>query len=191
MANAANMIPKTDTKTKIHQIIPANMHATQHRKSETKMNQYWFKKLFSGIQIQIHSQINNNDEGAANNIRLWHKGSSLQIWVHGHNESTFPSRQTVGSIDEIKQISQPNHTFYLQQNLTAINAGVFHNDVISFGFENKLFCHQHAYESQSNQLKKIQEMFESITNHNLVIEIVNEENLSLSECISTYLLIHK
>ena len=89
MANAANMIPKTDTKTKTHFIIPANMKATHHRIHETKMNHYWFKKLFSEINVKIHSEVKNNDEGAANNIRLWSNTDALHIWVHGHPNRHF------------------------------------------------------------------------------------------------------
>ena len=75
----------------------------------------------------------------------------------------------------------------MQQSLAAINAGVFHNDVISFGFENKLFCHEYAFEEQSNHLKKLQQLFESITKRNLVIETINNHALTLEECIGTYL----
>ena len=66
----------------------------------------------------------------------------------------------------------------------AIDHGVFHNDIISFGFSNYLFCHKHAFENQSEQLSKLKNQFKKITNTNLNIIETNE--ITLKEAAESY-----
>ena len=101
---------------------------------------------------------------------------------------TFPARQTKLASESIARLHQlaPDATFFLQQNPDAIDAGVFHNDVISVGNQNVLLCHEFAFVDQTNQLEKIRNRFQSNFQQPLhVIEFSGAE-LPLSYAVESY-----
>ena len=189
MANAGHFFPAIDTQKQNHQFIPANMNKTKHRQKEHPFNQYWIKRITKELRINSHPPLRHNDEGAANTIRLWGDDHSagVHVFIHGHTNSQFPSRQTRESIRELKELAQPKHSFILQQQKKAIESGVFHNDVISFGFRTFLFCHEEAFENQSKKLSELTQKFKKVTNKELHVIEVKKTALSLNECIQTYL----
>ncbi len=184
MANSGHFTPSCDNELEIPIFTPSNMNVTKHRKYEHHYNRFWIKKAlnFSVTEKCIH-----NDEGAANSIRLSNNqlNKGLNIYVYGHEESKFPSRQSKESILEIINKHQIKNHIILKQSKLAINAGVFHNDVISFGFKNKLFCHSKAFENQGETLKKVKHEYESLFNQSL--DIIEESSLTLTEAVKTYL----
>ena len=187
MANAGHFIPSIDADVDWHQFIPANMSHSKHRNKEYPIHQFWIKKLTKNIAIHRHSPIHENDEGAANTIRLWNtlNKPGVHVFVYGGDETgRFPARQKRKSIDQLIEKLNPKHTFILEQKKMAIDHGVFHNDIISFGFSNYLFCHKHAFENQSEQLSKLKNQFKKITNTNLNIIETNE--ITLKEAAESY-----
>ena len=187
MANAGHFIPNSDTSKRYHQFIPANMNATYHRKYEHMFNTYWIKQILKNIPHQLHGPLSSDDEGAANTVRLWNKDIGIHVAVYGHKNTHFPSRQNEDSIKELQEKTNILTLFKLQQKSIAIDHGVFHNDVICFGFKNTLFCHEHAFENQNEKLNNLKKIFHQKTNENLTIIEIKESELTLDECISTYL----
>ena len=139
------------------------------------------QSIFSDSQhFAVHpalpSQAGLRDEGAANHTRLCpinfeDPNAGLEIFVYGTNPldqesaapETFPARQTKLASESIARSHQldPDNTFFLQQNPYAIDAGVFHNDVISVGNQNVLLCHEFSFVDQANQLQRIQDRFQN------------------------------
>jgi succinylarginine dihydrolase len=133
------------------------------------------------------------DEGAANHTRLCqdHNSPGLEIFVYGRDETTstapgnFPARQTADASRALARRHQldPSRTIFLQQNPAAIDAGVFHNDVITVGNQNLFLCHAQAYLDQSTALAEIRSKFPGQLH---ILEVSNDE-LTLPEAVETYL----
>lgn len=99
------------------------------------------------------------DEGAANHTRFAqeHARRGLHFFVFGHRAleakrsaqapQSFPSRRgREASVAVARQHLLPDdQLIFAQQNPAAIDAGVFHNDVISVGHENVLLYHEQAF----------------------------------------------
>jgi succinylarginine dihydrolase len=69
---------------------------------------------------------------------------------------------------------------FLQQNPNAIDAGVFHNDVIAVGNQDLYFCHEMAYVDRTSLKNALNERGFRL------VEIKNEE-VSLEDAVQTYL----
>jgi succinylarginine dihydrolase len=184
MANGAHFIP-----SKPACIIPANMHTTPHRSTEHRFNKYWLRRLFFGTDISVLNVLDSPDEGAANDIYLWNPDTAqgLSVFISGETSTNFPVRQSKTAYHQlIKQQCLSNY-FLLTQHEHAIDAGVFHNDVISFGYGPYFFCHEQAFKDQSSRLTALADYFESKCGIPLQIIQVLADQLSLEEAIATYL----
>ena len=101
----------------------------------------------------------------------------------------FPARQTLLASRSVAR----NHglssegTFFLQQNPAAIDAGVFHNDVICVGNENVLLCHEMAFVDQANQLSELKTQFERQFDCPLLVFELTEKQIPLADAVSSYL----
>jgi succinylarginine dihydrolase len=76
---------------------------------------------------------------------------------------------------------------FVQQSPDAIDAGVFHNDVIAVGNGNALFVHEDAFVDQASLLDRIRFRFESFFDAPLYIIQVGASELSLADAVSSYL----
>ncbi|MEK9728161.1 MAG: N-succinylarginine dihydrolase [Candidatus Margulisiibacteriota bacterium] len=187
MANAGHFIPKVDTKSNTNHFIPSNMEKTVHRKNEHYFNRFWLKKICPSTQI--HPPCLHPDEGAANTIRLWsdNSKSTITIFIYGGKTKRYPSRQSKKSIHEIIKKTNIINISALKQKANSIDQGVFHNDLISFGFKNKLFCHENAFENQKKQLRIIKKQFHNLTNDVLDIIEIKSSEISIKNTIMSYL----
>ena len=102
------------------------------------------------------------DEGAANHTRFCREidEPGVQLFVFGRyafeKGSTiaperFPARQTIEASSTIVRLHQldSRRVIFVQQNPKAIDAGVFHNDVISVGHQNLFLYHEDAFVNTS------------------------------------------
>lgn len=71
-----------------------------------------------------------------------------------------------------------------QQNPAAIDAGVFHNDVIAVGNRNLLLIHQHALLDQGRVLGELQTRLGQVP---LTVVEVAESEVSVNDAVATYL----
>ena len=205
-ANAATVSPSNDCSDGRLHLTPANLSSTLHRSIEHPSTRRLLKSIFSDEQhFAVHpalpSQGGLRDEGAANHTRLCppnfqSSAAGLEIFVYGvdtlDQESTapqtFPARQTKLASESIARLHQldPEATFLLQQNPDAIDAGVFHNDVISVGNQNVLLCHEFSFVDQTEQLKKIRDRFQDNFQQPLHVVEFSGAELPLSCAVESY-----
>lgn len=202
-ANAATVAPSVDCNDdRVHFSI-ANLNSSMHRSTESRHIEAIFRAIFSADEFCVHSALPSavglTDEGAANHTRLCssYGQPGLHIFVYGRDALNvnhpaprkFPARQTLQASQAIARrhcLSQQN-TFFVQQSPEAIDAGVFHNDVISVGNGNLFLTHESAFIDQEKVLKQIEGRFSEISPIPLRILTVTSEQLSLSDAVNSYL----
>jgi succinylarginine dihydrolase len=186
-ANAATVCPSADSADgKVH-FTPANLTSQIHRSLEGPQTAALLERIFKGSAFVHHDPLPAGrpfgDEGAANHIRLApsYGAPGLQVFVYGHEALTsspsvsrnarsgnpskvtrrFLPRQSLEASQAVARLHglDPDRTIFLAQNPAAIDAGVFHNDVISVGDRNVLFCHETAFRDQSAALEEIRSKY--------------------------------
>ena len=195
-ANAATVSPSMDcTDSRVH-LTPANLSSTLHRSIEHPSTLVNLSAIFvDQEQFTIHEPLPSQpalaDEGAANHTRLCatHADRGLEFFVYGADTMNhgapapkkFPARQTRLASQAIARRHGVSETraLFAQQNPAAIDAGVFHNDVISVGNQNVLLCHELAFVHQSQQIELIRKVFEEEFGSALfIIEFSETESVS-------------
>jgi len=188
-ANAATV---TTSDGKVH-ITPANLIANYHRSIEPTFTANLFKAIFpEGRHFMHHpplpASLDFADEGGANHTAFYTDGQWLDFFVYGRDGSArlpkrYPARQTHQAQEAIVRLHEidPQRVVFAQQNPEAIDAGVFHNDVISVGHESLFLYHEKAF---VNTPKVIKELLQKAP---LELYEVKEKNLSLAEAVKTYL----
>ncbi len=176
-ANAATVSPAADCNDRRLHLTTANLNSTLHRSIEANSTWRILQAIFDDEeQFAIHpplpAAVALTDEGAANHTRLCaeHSGPGIEIFVHGLIPNSpaspapklFPARQTLIASRAIARTHQLNfdQVLFWQQNPEAIDAGVFHNDVISVGNQNVLLCHQLAWVDQPRCLNEARQVFQ-------------------------------
>jgi succinylarginine dihydrolase len=157
VANAATVSPASDTADRKVHITPANLINQKHRSIETSQTAAFLKHIFRDKKFFVHHAPlkDQGDEGAANHMRLTdaHGNSGVEVFVYGQKArislkpKKYPARQSYEASSAIAKSHRlnPKQTIFLQQNPSAIDAGVFHNDVIAVSNENVLLFHEKAY----------------------------------------------
>ena len=148
MANAATVTPASDSADGHLHCTPANLISSWHRGSEAAERASQLGSLLGAINNkQFHQPLPSilplRDEGAANHMRLCDLSGRIgfNVFVHGADEDgvesqltkRFLPRHTLAASQSIARLHQlsDKQTFFLQQHPIAIDAGVFHNDVIA------------------------------------------------------------
>ena len=220
-ANAATVSPSLDSADGRVHFTPANLASQIHRSVEPPHTSALLKKLFPGKRFVHHDPVppgrHFGDEGAANHIRLApsHGEPGLQIFVYGYEALASagagePGRAEAGnnaktarkylprqSLEASQAVARlhgldPARVLFLAQNPAAIDAGVFHNDVISVGNANVLFCHEAAFRHQTDALKEIRRKYAALEKGRAVAERlriieVKAREVSLQAAVETYL----
>ena len=202
-ANAATVAPSADTADRRVHFTPANLVTQFHRSLEPPVTAAILKAIFSDESAFAHhaplpSALYFGDEGAANHTRLCesYDAPGLEIFVYGRagsdtglHPSIFPARQTREASAAISRLHQlaPSETTFIQQNPAAIDAGVFHNDVVSVGNQNVLLYHASAYADSSSAMEEVRRKFTAISSGPLHLIEVPENRVSVADAIQTYL----
>lgn len=195
-ANAATVSPSLDSESQKVQFTIANLSKELHRSIEASQTLNIFNKIFADKEhFQIHPALNEelSDEGAANHCRLGsHQEKALEIFVYGFKDpqalrTEFPARQSLAASEQIAKQHEldPNYTVFAEQNPKAIDAGVFHNDVISAANENVFLFHEFSFSEQEKVLSEIKEKYQS--KKDLVLIEVKNSELDLAAAVSSYL----
>lgn len=149
MANGATVTPSSDALDKKLHLTPANLASNFHRAIEVETTARFLNKLFSAfatIHPALPSCTQFLDEGAANHTRF---STGLNLFVYGSERGTkkYPARQSRKASEAIARLHQlpASQCIFLEQNPAAIDAGCFHNDVISTGFETLFLYHEKAF----------------------------------------------
>ncbi|SDW09618.1 N-succinylarginine dihydrolase [Marinobacter mobilis] len=200
-ANAATVSPSADTHDHRVHFTPANLSAKFHRSIEHVVTGRALKSIFSDEAYFAHhpalpSVAQFGDEGAANHTRLCagYGDPGVELFVYGGvafddlapGPRRFPARQTLEASQAIARLHglSDAHVVFAQQNPAAIDAGVFHNDVIAVGNGNVLFYHQQAFLEESRVLADINARLAGVE---LAPVRVPEAEVPLQDAVASYL----
>lgn len=200
-ANAATVSPSADTADHRVHFTPANLSAKFHRSIEHVVTGRALKSIFADEAYFAHhpalpavSQF--GDEGAANHTRLCssYGQAGVELFVYGQAAfdetapapARYPARQTLEASQAIARLHglSDAHAVFAQQNPAAIDAGVFHNDVIAVGNGNVLFYHEQAFLNEARVMANIRSRLKGAE---LVALRVAESDVPLADAVSSYL----
>lgn len=200
-ANAATVSPAADTADHRVHFTPANLASSFHRSLEANETGRILKSIFTDdAWFAHHSPLPSvsqfGDEGAANHTRLCgaHGKPGVELFVYGQialdrrsaMPQRFPARQTLEASKAVARLHglKPERVVFAQQNPDAIDAGVFHNDVIAVGNENLLFYHEQAFLNEQPLLAELQQKLGGTP---LETIRVTSEQVPLEDAVSSYL----
>jgi succinylarginine dihydrolase len=192
-ANAATVSASGDTADGRVHFTPANLATHFHRALETPTTTAVLRAIFADeARFAVHDALpatpQTGDEGAANHTRL----AGTDLFVYGRRAygpgplpARFPARHTLEASQAVARRHglDPSRTVFAQQDPRAIDAGVFHNDVIAVGCATTMFCHEHAWLDGNAVLadlaRCVGSSFEAI--------IVRDADVTIAEAVATYL----
>jgi succinylarginine dihydrolase len=198
-ANAAMFAPSCDSRDGCVHITPANLISNLHRSLEADETAALLKKIFRDLALFKHhpplpKTVAFSDEGAANHIRLvgLEGGVGVHLFVYGkeyfgsNSVTCYPRRQTLEACQAIARLHQlPEETVvFARQSPAAIEAGVFHNDVISTGHEALFLYHAEAFADSLSVIDRLKKVFDETQSRSLsAIEI---DEFSLEDSVQSY-----
>ncbi len=199
VANAATVSPSLDTGDGRVHFTPANLVSHFHRSLEASTTTRVLRGIFADpnrfvVHDPLPAAAQLGDEGAANHTRLAAGADrgGIELCVYGRSAldasaaapRRFPARQTREASEAIARRHglAPKRTLLAQQNPDAIDAGVFHNDVIAVGAGTVLFCHERAFVDQAKVLRDLEERVDGFAPI-----LVREREVSLERAVATYL----
>jgi succinylarginine dihydrolase len=199
VANAATVSPSADTSDRRVHFTPANLIAHFHRALEAPTATAILRAIFAdkthfAVHEPLPAALQFGDEGAANHTRFAAQpsASGVEFFVHGRRgfgrdlgPARFPARHTLESSQAIARRHRldPARVVFAQQNPAAIDAGVFHNDVIAVGHGTTLLCHERAFVDQEAVLA----LLASTVGPAFTPIVVRERDVTLDEAVATYL----
>jgi len=199
-ANAATISPSVDTADKKIHFTPANLVSKLHRWLEAPHTSQTLRHIFANPDYFVHHDAlpahpTFGDEGAANHMRLApsHAQAGVEIIVYGRSAlkagspqpQRFPARHTLEAAHVVATHHQLsfNKVVMLQQHPDAIDAGVFHNDVIAMSNENVFIYHERAYLNQEQTIAAVKKAF----GEGLICIEVKEKDVQLEQAVKSYL----
>lgn len=197
-ANMATVSPAPDTTDRKLHLTPANLVSTLHRAQEAEFSYSLLLQLFGSVpDCTVHPPLPANaalaDEGAANQLRICggFGKAGIEIFVYGRAGDKdaapkhFPARQTRLACEAIARQHQLSEqaTVFVQQNPAAIDAGVFHNDVIAMSNGNVLIYHEQAFVNAQAMLDELKRKLKPTP---LIAIEIKETDLSLQEAVKSY-----
>lgn len=201
-ANACTVSASADTHGGRTHFTPANLISNLHRSIEPAETSRLFEKLFSDdtrfvVHPPLPASVDMADEGAANHLRLApdHAAPGLEIFVYGRDRSMSPEswrfipRQTRAASEAIARRHRldPAAVLFIRQNQEAIDAGVFHNDVICTSHLNLLIAHEKAFDDQDAAIELIKETYNRFTGAELQVIQIPSEIITLQDAVVSYL----
>lgn len=200
VANTGMLTPSGDSMTGEGHLTPANLISNFHRSIESQFATRLWRRIFpAGHPMRVHDPLPSatgfSDEGAANHMRVCgagHADQGLHIYVYGdaadaaQRPKRFPARQTRAACEAIarQHAIPPECQFFVQQSPEAIDAGVFHNDVIAMNTTRLMIAHEKAFVEGPAfvaQLGKAAERFDWLHIG------ISEEELPLADAVKSYL----
>ena len=195
-ANAATVSPGADTADGRVHFTAANLLSNLHRSIEAHATHAILGRVFQDDEHFAHhpplpaSPIF-ADEGAANHMRLCpgHGETGVEVFVFGCDARLYPARQSRSAAATIARLHRldPARCCFVAQNPRAIDAGVFHNDVIAVANENVLLVHTDAFVDHAAVMDQLRQTYQSCTGSDLLTIEITAAELSLADAVKTYL----
>ncbi|MAC19651.1 MAG: N-succinylarginine dihydrolase [Phycisphaerae bacterium] len=195
-ANAATVAPAPDTEDGRLHFAVANLQTMPHRRIEAPTTERILRRVFPDeSRMVVHGAIEGDgltDEGAANHTRMAREnGPGTHFFVYGGRADSdggprkFVARQTLAAsraIADVLQIPEARRVF-AQQHPDAIDAGVFHNDVIAVGNRDVLLHHEMAFLDPDRTLGELDRRLDG----GLIAIQVPTQRVSLEDAVRSYL----
>ncbi|MEQ8770260.1 MAG: N-succinylarginine dihydrolase [Phycisphaerales bacterium] len=199
-ANAATVSASSHTPDGRVHMTPANLMSHYHRMIEAPTTTRILRAIFADRErFHVHGAMPCHtlfaDEGAANHIRFArnHAEAGVELFVYGFDPprptpmapKKYKSRQSRGACETIvrKHGLDRARVVIARQHHEAIDAGVFHNDVISTGNENVFLYHELAFADTAGVLDQLRLALDPTP----LIEIpATREDFTLDEAVSSY-----
>lgn len=199
-ANAGTVTPSRDVKDARVHFTPANLQSSFHRYLEPETTGRVLAAIFASQEHFAHhpslpATPAFSDEGAANHTRLCgeYGEPGVHLFVYGRQAfggdgiepKRFPARQTLEASQAIARQHglSDDQVVYAQQHPEAIDAGVFHNDVIAVGNGPVLLYHELAFRDEESVLDELRAKMSTP----LIPVRVPLEAVSLEDAVSSYL----
>lgn len=198
-ANMATVTPSPDSIDGQLHLTPANLCTTPHRVQEQEFSYPLLQRMFGGaatIHEPLPSSLTYADEGAANHMRFCAEIGlpGVEVFVYGRIAAQrdtpqpvrFPARQTRESVEALARLHRlsPQRCVFVQQEPNAIDAGVFHNDVIAMSHRNLLVYHERAFVEEHAFLNDLRD---KLAPTELLAVKICEHDLSLEAAVKSYL----
>lgn len=200
-ANAATVSPAPDTNDGRVHFSPANLASSFHRALEATATARLLHRVFADPAHFAHhpplpAAPQFGDEGAANHTRLCgdYGEPGVELFVYGRDgfdlsrpaPRLHAARQTLVASEAIARAHglPAARCVFAQQNPAAIDAGVFHNDVIAVGNRNTLFFHEHAFLDSAQTIAELRRAL-GVVGLNAIM--VPAAKVSLTDAVATYL----
>ena len=199
-ANAATVSPSADTADGRVHFTPANLKSMFHRSIEAETTSRLLKVIFNNSACFAHHDalrggVHFGDEGAANHNRLCsnYGDQGVELFVYGRRDfgdsrrnTDFPARQSLEASMAIARRHQlhGDKVVMARQSAKVIDAGGFHNDVVSVSNKNVLFMHELAFEDKADLIDGVTRAFEGQPLHFVQVP---DRSVSLENAIQSYL----
>jgi succinylarginine dihydrolase len=202
VANAATFTPSVDASDGKAHFTAANLSSKFHRSLEPKQTAANLRTIFAGSSFVHHDPVlpQFGDEGAANHSRLApsHGAAGLELFAYGGTvlidgplvkPKKFPARQTLEASNGVATTHAlvADRILMIQQNPDAIDAGVFHNDVVAVANENVILLHERAFADQEAVIASVRSAWAGVSGgaplH--VLEIADGD-VPLDDAIKSY-----
>jgi succinylarginine dihydrolase len=195
-ANAATVTPSADAADGRVHFTPANLLTNLHRSLEGDQTTRSLRALFPdrdrfAVHDPLPAQPHFADEGAANHVRLCvdHGEAGVNLFVWGRDAyepwiGRFPARQTKQAFEAVSRRHGAGGAVFARQSRAAIEAGVFHNDVVCVGARTCLFFHEAAFEDTATMKAGVRA---AATGFEAQFVQVDEADLPLAEAVKSYL----
>ena len=186
--------PASDTRDGRVHMTPANLISFPHRAIEAAFTTKLLRQTFKDPSyFAIHDPLPGYmpDEGMANVLRLAHSLNAPANYAFIHSPKgvhTGIGRQSKLAFQHIARHHglAHNRVRYYSQNHTAIQAGVFHNDVISFSCPGGLFTHESAF-AQTVTAEHMHAVYSYHHQEPLFVSIIPQSRLSLDVAVRSYI----
>ncbi len=201
-ANAATVSPSADTRDQRVHFTPANLGSMFHRSLEHQFTGRTLETIFKDEKHFSHHKAVHyggkmGDEGAANHGRFANTPGEVgvELFVYGHSafekqsaDVKFQARQALEASHGVATNHQLDHggAVFVRQSAHAVNAGAFHNDVVSVTNGTTLFYHEEAFEDPSTAFDHIRQACNRKEIEPIFVE-VPADRVSMSTAIKTYL----
>lgn len=204
-ANGATVSPSVDCVDNHVHFTPANLASLFHRSIESTDTAKVLKVIFDNSVLFAHHDPLPSvelfaDEGAANHTRFCkaYNGPGVELFVYGKSfyekqpgitfPEKFPARQTLEASQAIARLHElyENHFVFAQQNPSAIDAGVFHNDVISVGNQNVFLYHEEAFVRSEELIQTLSSKVQRICDVKLNAVEIKSSEVSIEDALNSY-----
>ncbi|MCZ0925934.1 N-succinylarginine dihydrolase [Halomonas janggokensis] len=202
-ANAGTITPSMDAPDSRVHFTPANLQSSFHRYLEPQTTGRVLQAIFRDERHFAHHPVLPatpafSDEGAANHTRLCgeYGEPGVHLFVYGRQAfgdvrsgerepKRYPARQTLEASQAVARQHglTASQTVFAQQHPDAIDAGVFHNDVIAVGNGPVLLYHEMAFLDEEGTLDELRSKMATP----LIPVRVPVEAVSMEDAVASYL----